>query len=159
MKKEFEAEARNLTFKEKPETSDTNVITPGTQFMAALSVALQYYIQSRLNHNTAWWFTKVCLMLLYLVLVYLFLQDWIVLSSGVIPSPYFSLILLGFRILCLTKFIFGAALRDYLKVILSDANVPGEGEHKIMSYIRLQRNLPGFDPNTRHCLYGLVSVL
>jgi len=92
-KKEKETSLRNkwmedgIKFTGKPTKSDdsvfdSNVITPGTEFMFNLSKALQLFIVERFHSESKW---------------------------------------------------------NNLQVIFSDAFVPGEGEHKILDFIRSQR--------------------
>ena len=85
---------------------DSNVITPGTQFMSNLSAAFQKWIKQKFESDAD-------------------RQVW----------------------------------HKDLKVILSDASVPGEGEHKIMNYLRSERNSPNYNPNLRHCMYGADADL
>jgi 5'-3' exoribonuclease 2 len=53
-----------------------------------------------------------------------------------------------------------------LAVFYNDANVAGEGEHKLLEYIKLQRGSKilkkgqlSYNPNTRHCIFGADADL
>lgn len=46
-----------------------------------------------------------------------------------------------------------------LKVIFSGSDVPGEGEHKILKFIRNMRDSPDFDPKWTHVIYSADADL
>ena len=48
---------------------------------------------------------------------------------------------------------------NHLQVIFSDSNNPGEGEHKILEFVRTQRTLPDYNPNTKHVIFGADADL
>ncbi|XP_024080842.1 5'-3' exoribonuclease 1-like isoform X3 [Cimex lectularius] len=45
------------------------------------------------------------------------------------------------------------------KIIFSGVHVPGEGEHKVMDYIRYLKAQDDWDPDTSHCLHGMDADL
>jgi 5'-3' exonuclease len=84
-----------------PSVFDSNCITPGTEFMARLSVALRQFIEHMMRTQESW-------------------------------RP--------------------------LTVHFSGSEVPGEGEHKIVSYIRKAKQSPDYLPNLRHCILGATYI-
>ena len=130
---------RDFRQRQKTTTSfDSNSITPGTEFMERLSQALRYYVINRVSADPG-----LCVCVCVCVCCErCSSQGW---PPPVLSSPCAAL---HFTSAAAAADAAGAGWRN-IYVIFSDANMPGEGEHKIMDFIRRQQVAKGYNPNLR----------
>jgi 5'-3' exoribonuclease 2 len=109
------------------EVFDSNAITPATEFMTEVAKQLRVQMNDAITHNP-------------------YYQG---LAVSVFHRPHLHL-----HIIC-------SSARTALvpvwspQVILSDSSVPGEGEHKLIDFMRRSRqHRPAGTREPRHCLYG-----
>jgi 5'-3' exonuclease len=114
---------------------DSNCITPGTPFMIRLQEHLEYFVKVKLSTEPTW-------------------QVRARTTPEANAEPNFST---AHWTPCSP--LLSSLLTQGVEVILSGNEVPGEGEHKIMDYIRAAKLQPDYDANTRHCMYGLDADL
>ena len=80
-------------------------------------------------------------------------------SNAITPGTEFMAKLTRFLKYFIHKKVSSDSRWQNCEIILSGHEVPGEGEHKIMHFIRNRKALSDYNPNTRHCIYGLDADL
>jgi len=116
-----------------PPASETDAIsiTPGTAFMERLSHHFQYFILRKMEQDHNW-------------------QACTVVFSG---SEVGSIPLL----FAWSLFLLVPPWR--LRLLMALGQAPGEGEHKIMDFLRCRRaSYSDYSPDELHTLYGLVRL-
>jgi 5'-3' exoribonuclease 1 len=80
-------------------------------------------------------------------------------SNCITPGTEFMSTISTFLVFFIRRKMKEDPLWQRIAVVFSGHEVPGEGEHKIIQYIRAEKMLPSYSPNTRHAMAGLDADL